>query len=702
MPVTTYHLDASDAGPTDASADWADDADTFNGSTADRALNSGNGTGWLSGDGTTAPTTGDYISRVQWRVNAENNIGDQLNHEIREDSPAGAVLDARSTSVAAQEWNSWGDLLAPSGGWTWQKVNDLSYRVQTNAASDVGGAYAVEVRVFAGELVHFYDTEDASAGFLSTTYSNTPNSGSAPAQILGADLKANTKYLIVARALIGGNNAGATFGCRIQTDDDSTIEAKSESIVEVEQASSTSLMSYFFPHSFTTSASPADVEFQLFGYGSQESYIRLSSLFLLDLDAITDAVSLGTFYFDASDAGPTDTGGDWDNDANAFDGSDSTEATSNASGNLSGEGTTAPTSGATIGDVQFRAYMNAEIGAVTCDIDEDSVGGTQLGTVSQASLAGWTNWQTLTAPGGGWTWQKVNDLACEFSTTSSNKDIRKVEVRVLGTDGLGYFEDIQAASGDEYSTSTLTTNLAQINAADIGTVEHVYFGCARADIGSTGRWFQHTYTLANFTGFVHQAEGEDTTEQRLSGFSFIATGNGSQDVRIFGVEEAANGNMLDGGAYLIGLPTSLFADAEQFSNSNQIAIDGTETTIGTLAYTPTVNGNHLVIGSSTGGTFFNDQLGGIWMEEGTVETRIGDAAPTHNQIWDDAKDREQQISWQRYAVLSSVTFNLRSQGAAADFDQTNRRIVVINLSPPVVAADVYPPFPRRQSARVRM
>lgn len=412
------------------------------------------------------------------------------------------------------------------------------------------------------ELVHFYNEVNAVGTFTSSTFTNTAVSGANPAQILGSALAANTKYLIVARALYGMDSASDKGRLRVQTADDSTIESKSESVVEFQQTGAGAYISYLFVHSFTTDASPANVELQGAADGSTLS-VDQSSLWLLDLDAI-------------------------------------------------------------------------------------------------------------------------------------------------GTEGTDYYEDIQAVdSGTEYSTSPATTILAQLAGSDLGTVEYLILGYARADVGSTGRWFRLSLYAANDQSFStfksdHQAEGEDTSEQRIAGYSIRhRASSGTPNVTLYGEEEAANANATDGGAYLIALPTALFADFNYDWTAVGIAVDGTETTIATSgSYTPTVTGNHLIIGRSEGSET-PTALGGMWVESTTTEIRTGDSAPTHNQIWDNAKDKEYMATFQRYSITTAETFNLRSQGAGADFDQQNRWLIVVNLNKPSVGP-IFPPYLRRPPRHVRM
>ena len=571
------------------------------------------------------------------------------------------------------------------------------------------------------ELTHFYNEENAEGSRTgSVAFTNLMASGSNPAQILGSALTANTKYLIVARCVYGSSADNVVTGCRVQTDDDLTIETRSESAVEFQQTAAADKLSYFFVHSYTTDSSPADIEFQIESSTGNTTRIDQSSLFLLDLDAISAPNLLGKFYFDASDAGPTDASADWNDDANAFDGDFSTGASAiqSVSDPLSGEGTTAPTTGDTIGEVWLRmTYQHVALGSIlNVLIEEDSVGGNDLLTTVAMPIKPGSQSRAeflITAPSGGWTWQKINDLAISFTTTGAGSGTfaRKAEVLVFDSSGdtFGYFEDSQAASGTEYGLTGTPLQLAQLLGSDLGTTDEYWIlGSARTDIGSAGRSFQ-VRLLAPFDTSTatpkgrNEAEGEDTAEQRVSGFSIRSkASSGSPDITLFGSEEANNGNMLDGGSYLIALRGSIFADFIVAYNSGTSSPDGTETTIiNTSSYTPSVTGNHLVIGR-TNGLDTPTALGRMWVESTTTEIRTGDEPPTHNQLWDDTKDNEQMVTFQRYSITTAETFNLRAQGAGADFDLEDSWLIVVNLNPPEGAGTVYPPFPRHQKPAVRM
>ena len=143
-----------------------------------------------------------------------------------------------------------------------------------------------------------------------------------------------------------------------------------------------------------------------------------------------------TYYFDGSDVGPTDPSADWTDDANAFDGSLSTFAfTSTAGSFLYADGTNAPGSGAAILAVYARVYGELDTsGTLRAIIYEDAFGGTTLGspTITTPDTPMWSDYDLLDAPGGGWTWAKVQGLSGAILGQDSvpGMDIYRIEVVV--------------------------------------------------------------------------------------------------------------------------------------------------------------------------------------------------------------------------------------------------------------------------------
>ena len=395
------------------------------------------------------------------------------------------------------------------------------------------------------ELTHVYDFTDTTSIFTAASqgsWTNTPASGNAPAAILGSALTANTKYLIIARAIsIKGELTNHDF-VRVSTADDTTIAAKSESRIEAGTTGDV-WTSYMFIHSYTTDATPADIEFQAQNLGGASQTVRNSELLLLDLDAI-------------------------------------------------------------------------------------------------------------------------------------------------GTEGTDYYEDIQAAGGGDYSKTADTTVVAQLLGSDMGTAEHLILGYAAVEVNNAGRYYDHSLhacddeaTAAKKAG--HRAEGEDTNETRLSGFAIRhKASSGTPNVTLYGASENGGGAQnADGGGYLIALPASIFEDGIRYTYvAGTIAIDTTETNLATISeFTPTTAGNHMVFGRSEGSATPTAN-GSMWVQNQSDHIRFQDRGSNQNQMWDTAKDNEQQLTFQRHAITTNETLELESLGVGADFDAEHRWLVVVNLA----------------------
>lgn len=137
-----------------------------------------------------------------------------------------------------------------------------------------------------------------------------------------------------------------------------------------------------------------------------------------DARKVLPATATAVYYFNASDSGPT---GSATNPSNAFD-SDNTTFASGIGippAYLVGGGTTAPTSGNTITQVRVRTKgSSSQLFGLLAEIWTQSLG-QQLGTAYADSFV-FGSWVTLTAPTGGWTWQKVNDLVVRFAYDEKN------------------------------------------------------------------------------------------------------------------------------------------------------------------------------------------------------------------------------------------------------------------------------------------
>lgn len=153
-----------------------------------------------------------------------------------------------------------------------------------------------------------------------------------------------------------------------------------------------------------------------------------------------------TYYFNASDAGPTDNNSVWTNDANAFDGSTTTEATVDGrstvlgTNDLQATGTDSPTSGGTITQVRARAYIKSNNAPTTgTAVIYTSAYAELLGTVAVvgSDIDVYTAYVTLSAPSGGWSWTQVNNLALSLrkgTLVAGVMGFARIEAEVTYTD----------------------------------------------------------------------------------------------------------------------------------------------------------------------------------------------------------------------------------------------------------------------------
>ncbi|MEB3215388.1 MAG: hypothetical protein VKN72_03875, partial [Nostocales cyanobacterium 94392] len=125
---TSYYFDGSDVAVSDPNSVWANDSNATNGNTANGANTSTNGStssNYLMAEGTTSPTSGGTINRVVGAIYSTGNTNPgQVNiYTNGLGELLGSVLNNRTT-----DGYSYVELSTPSGGWTWQKLNDLEFK----------------------------------------------------------------------------------------------------------------------------------------------------------------------------------------------------------------------------------------------------------------------------------------------------------------------------------------------------------------------------------------------------------------------------------------------------------------------------------------------------------------------------------------------------------------------------------------------
>ena len=148
--VETFHFDASVAGPTDDNTDWLSDGNAFDGVLSLRASNTVP-TSRLKGTGTNANASGTAITQVRARTYGYSLNGDTYGSVIHAEIFSSAELlgDAVNDLFTIDDWDSYVVLTAPTGGWTWAKLQALEvqfYGTETSTGA-TRRVYRTEIEV---------------------------------------------------------------------------------------------------------------------------------------------------------------------------------------------------------------------------------------------------------------------------------------------------------------------------------------------------------------------------------------------------------------------------------------------------------------------------------------------------------------------------------------------------------------------------
>lgn len=213
----------------------------------------------------------------------------------------------------------------------------------------------------------------------------------------------------------------------------------------------------------------APLQYTSSGVGGARTWTTASNAIADNQESVTFPTKsfrnmVGQYYFDASVSGPTDTG-TWTNDANAFDGDVTTDAsTTSTSGALAGTGTNAPSTGPAITQVLARWY-NTTSGSFTPTI-KIKHNSTELISFSQSGSEGWKTPIQVPEPEAGWTWTTIQNMEVEFSspgTSVTTFNVSRAELLVHTThadqdEALYYFDASDSGPTDNESSWTNDAN----------------------------------------------------------------------------------------------------------------------------------------------------------------------------------------------------------------------------------------------------
>lgn len=208
--TSSYCLDGSDAAANDVYANWTDDANAFDCSTSTYAYTSTLSTNLLKAEGTDAPTSGSTITQVEARAYGAVQIpGDYIDVGIYTDGAAELISSGLSIDTGSPGWTSYTTLSTPTGGWTWQKVNDLETQMVANTAlGNEVRAYEIQFRVTSSggtisgaKSVSFWTNPDSttnyyvsltSGAYLTSTSGTLATTGLTNAKIYVNGVQSNT------------------------------------------------------------------------------------------------------------------------------------------------------------------------------------------------------------------------------------------------------------------------------------------------------------------------------------------------------------------------------------------------------------------------------------------------------------------------------------------------------------------------------
>ena len=462
-------------------------------------------------------------------------------------------------------------------------------------------------------------------------------------QILGSALTANNKYLIVATAMIASDDSNKESSWRISTADDATIATKSQGQTEPVSTTTTNRgLVQKFVHSFETDGTPADVNMEMENTtdSADNVFVDQSSLKLIDL---TD---LGTPNYFETIHGVTGT----------------------AYGHL-GDDVTGENSDDII-DATAHPFSNGD-------------------SVQFVALTGGSSLATFTV------YWVINVTADTFQIAATS-----------GGAALDFGSDITATS-----TLAEATVMWTIPGSDLGTDEWLILGYQRSDMGGTTMRHRVEVLTAldastSSVVFRDHNESEDSSERRLHGFELRhKASSGTPDVQVIGWMSASNAGVQDGGGYGIAIKKSAFESIVFAYTAATITVNSTEKTVQNIdAHSQPTTADTMIFGSFNMADMTNSGLDQIHVEDDGTPIRTGDQ-PMQNQAKYDALSQAHYGVAHETNIPSSDTSDYDLQattGSATDDTAEHRWLIIWSMELAAAAADVYPPFPRRQNRRVRM
>lgn len=573
------YVDASNSGPTDAQSVWTNDSNAVDGSLSTYA--SVNTTGSATNNalvisGVNLPATDPgSINQVYYRFygNPESTGTIRVYAFMNGGS---IVVGGASRTTTTPGWSDWYQIVwfgqADIDAYhTWTNINTLEFKAFRQSGTAVCRLYGIEVIAFGPPtpMTNNYYYFDGSASDAGGVWNNDANlfDGATNTYVDNTTGTGASNYLgaigttAPANGTRAANGAIAAVHVAMQGtggDDDPRLEIRSAGADrQVQEA--------FEIANFMTGADNQPYESASTDTGEQGSSFwhavpcedrqrswwwddaaGLEARLWINANGTTagryrrvrqnvltyNDVTLNTYYVDASDSGPSDSGAAWTNDSNAFDANESTAATTTTNSQiLSATGTNAPASGDPITDVFVALVLDSTSTAqITCNVYDSGDGLILLSSLVSESISA-TKEEVeigfLRRPRNKWTWEKIQRLRVDVSRSSGSGTLSyfaakvyvltaapgKTAGAIVGAKGI-YNVDRDGGGG---TTHTLC----------LGTTSHLSVPGDVTTLDTGQAWYE-----VNWPGGTYSASEYDVptfAEEMVIGLEV----NGAQDVNIW-------------------------------------------------------------------------------------------------------------------------------------------------------------------------
>lgn len=147
----TYYFDGSDDAVSDPNSVWTNESHITNDSISDAGANcsttGSTSSNYVTAGGTTAPASGGTIANVYVRVLSRIAFTSGTADIAIYTDAFGELLTTHAMNPGSTlAWTSWEAITAPSGGWTWAKIQALEFKAYRSTGT--GTVYLAHVQIY--------------------------------------------------------------------------------------------------------------------------------------------------------------------------------------------------------------------------------------------------------------------------------------------------------------------------------------------------------------------------------------------------------------------------------------------------------------------------------------------------------------------------------------------------------------------------